>query len=123
VNPDRSLAELARATGWTWQSGEPAKSKVERVLARLKAARLVKDKRGRFVPTEEGKEVAAKESQDAPKGSAKFQPIIDKHLDGVECVHCGREHDVFKIRDGRGKNGKAEALHKACAEAWFGGDF
>jgi hypothetical protein len=118
-NSDRSLADLARACDWVWQNGEPAKSKVERVLKRLKVAKLVNQLRGRWVLTAEGKKAASK-SSNPHNGSAAFQPIKGKRVQGVECAHCGKAYgEVFKIRNGRVKKGKGETLHEACAEAWF----
>jgi hypothetical protein len=124
-NSDRSLADLARACGWTWKSGEPAKSKVERVLGRLRADKLVKPVRGRWVLTEEGKKTAKSDKPTSkPDTPAGFRAIKGRQLNGVECVHCGKAYGaVFKIRDSRVKSGKAEALHEGCAEARFGGDF
>jgi hypothetical protein len=134
-NPNRSLAELARACAWFWITGEPAKSKVERVLGRLKADRLVRLLRGEYVLTDEGKKAvkAAKgnekgdengdERDDKPADTA-FRSIIGQRVHGIECVHCCKEYgQVFRIRDGRVKNGRAEVLHLHCAEAWFGGRF
>ena len=64
ADPDRSIAELARACGWCSQeSGEPYKSKVHRVLDRLakeKAPMLVKKNRDQWTLTEEGKNAARK---------------------------------------------------------------
>jgi hypothetical protein len=128
---DRSLACLARACGWIWQSGEPAKSRVERVLGRLHKAKLVMQVRGRWELTKEGEKEApsAKGNKKTGNGSGDplptqpFHPIVGQHLDGIECVYCGKAHNVFRIRDGRVSNGKGEALHKNCAEAWFMGEF
>jgi hypothetical protein len=42
---------------------------------------------------------------------------------GVPCVQCqSTEGELFKIKDGRVKNGRAEVLHEGCAEAWFRGE-
>ena len=121
-NADQSMAELARACGWLWQNGEPAKSKVERVLKRLKAEKLVKYSRGRWVLTPDGKKARGKGSN-VDAGSDAFQPVKGKRVQGTECVHCGNAYgEVFKIRNGRVKKGRGEALHEACAEAWFSGD-
>jgi hypothetical protein len=59
-NPDRSVAELAKACDWILQNGEPHKSKVHRNLERLEKAKFLKKKRGRCVLTDEGKDVARK---------------------------------------------------------------
>lgn len=121
-NADQSMAELARACGWLWQNGEPAKSKVERVLKRLKAEKLVKYSRGRWVLTPDGKKACGKGSN-ADASCDAFQPVKGKRVQGAECVHCGKAYgEVFKIRNGRVKKGKGEALHEACAEAWFSGN-
>jgi AAA domain len=120
---DRSLANLARACDWVWQNGEPAKSKVERVLKRLKAAKLVNHFRGRWELTSAGKKIRSKSSKTDNSRRADFKPIKGKRLQGVECVHCGKAYgEVFRIRNGRVKKGKSDSLHEECAEAWFGGD-
>jgi hypothetical protein len=122
-NPNSSMADLARTCEWMWQSGVPAKSRVERVLKRLKDAKLVKQVRGQWVLTDEGKKAAGSKPV-AAKKTTSFQPIKVKRLQGIACVHCCKEYgDVFHIRDGRVKNGPAEALHEGCAEAFFRGDF
>ncbi len=121
-DPQRSMAELARACGWTWQTGEPAKSKVERVLKRLKTDKLVKLLRGRWVLTSEGTKVRTK-SPKADNSRANFKPVKGKRVQGVQCVHCAKAYgEVFNIRNGRVKKGKGEPLHEGCAEAWFSGD-
>src|SRR5262249_33636599 len=53
-----SIADLARACGWLLTNGEPHKSKVDRVMTRLLATKLVKRVRGRhYKLTEEGKNI------------------------------------------------------------------
>ena len=121
--PISSMAQLARACGWLWQNGEPAKSKVERVLKRLKAEKLVKYSRGRWV-LDARWEKKLRKGSNVDAGSDAFQPVKGKRVQGTECVHCGNAYgEVFKIRNGRVKKGRGEALHEACAEAWFSGDF
>lgn len=58
--PDRSVADLARACGWTSPNGEPHKSKVHRVLERLSKVKpkLVAKGRDRWALTEAGKKSA-----------------------------------------------------------------
>jgi hypothetical protein len=60
-------------------------------------------------------------NQAPPQPPADFWPIRGYQLDGIECVQCGRDGAVFRIRDGRVKTGEGEALHEACAEAFFTG--
>jgi hypothetical protein len=62
-NADRSIADLARACGWTLQSGEPAKSRVHRLIERLEKTKpkLVSKGRGdRWQLTDAGKSAADK---------------------------------------------------------------
>jgi len=54
-HPEASLAEWARAAGMIFSTGEPAKSRVQRVLGRLQDDRLVRRYRGRWALTAEGK--------------------------------------------------------------------
>jgi AAA domain len=54
TKPDRSMAELARACGWTQQNGDPAKSRVQRVMGRLEKAKLVKKERNVWHVTDRG---------------------------------------------------------------------
>lgn len=58
-DPDASIATLAEICGWTY-GGEPAKSKVQRILQRLFNAKpqLVRKNRGQYDLTEEGKKTA-----------------------------------------------------------------
>jgi AAA domain len=62
--PDRSIAELARACNWTLQNGEPHKSKVYRFLEKLSKGKpkLVTKNRDRWALTEAGKSAARKAS-------------------------------------------------------------
>ena len=55
-----SIADLARALGWSFADGRPYKSKVQRVLGRLKAAGMMKVLRGEWDLTEKGEKVAKK---------------------------------------------------------------
>ena len=118
-NPDHSMNELARSCGWLWQNGEPAKSKVERVLKRLKAEKLVKYSRGRWVLTPDGKKARGKGSN-VDAGSDAFRLSKGKRVRGTECVHCGNAYgEVFKIRNGRVKKGKGRS---ACTRPCAGSD-
>lgn len=54
-HPTASLADWARGAGMLFSTGEPAKSRVQRVLGRLQDDRLVRRYRGRWVLTGEGK--------------------------------------------------------------------
>jgi hypothetical protein len=53
--PGQSIADLATACGWCTSSGEPYKSKVQRVLKRLDKDKLVVTKRGVATLTDSGK--------------------------------------------------------------------
>jgi hypothetical protein len=58
--PDRSVADLARACNWTSPNGEPYKSKVHRLLERLSKVRpkLVAKVRDQWALTDAGKKAA-----------------------------------------------------------------
>jgi hypothetical protein len=56
--PDQSIADLAKACNWLTSSGDPYKSKVQRVLKRLEGDKLVTTKRGTAVLTDVGKKAA-----------------------------------------------------------------
>lgn len=104
-NPNRSFAKLAEACGWMWKSGEPAKSKVERVLGELKAAKLVKKVRRRWELTDEG-----------CKAAPQLSLIKGAKLKATGCASCGNAYGkVFTYRSGDA----VAALHEDCAEAWF----
>ena len=107
ANPDRSLADLARSCGWIWASGEPAKSKAERVLGRLKADRLVKSVRGgRWELTDEGRKASAPQMA-MTKG---------EKLKATACANCDTAYGkVFNFRKGN----LVAALHEKCAVEWF----
>jgi len=135
ANPNRSVADLARACGFTLANGEPHKSKLHRRLSGLEDERLIKNKRRRWILTDEGKAAAEKLKQAAVDEMAEvrggktgskleFFAVVGKKVGAtVPCCHCGETGDVFKVKDGRLAKGKghAEALHQACAKAWFEG--
>jgi hypothetical protein len=56
--PDQSIADLANACGWRTSSGDPYKSKIQRILKRLEKDKLVNTKRGVATLTEAGKTAA-----------------------------------------------------------------
>jgi hypothetical protein len=58
LKPGQSLADLANACGWHTSSGDPYKSKVQRVLKRLEKDKLVVTKRGVATLTDAGKAAA-----------------------------------------------------------------
>jgi AAA domain-containing protein/bifunctional DNA primase/polymerase-like protein len=49
------ITDLAKDLGWYTGKGEPYKSKVHRIIGRLKKAGLVKEERGRLVLTDKGR--------------------------------------------------------------------
>jgi hypothetical protein len=53
--PGASVADLADAVGWKVGAGAPHKSKVDRVLRRLKTEKLVEQRRGKWGLTKAGK--------------------------------------------------------------------
>jgi AAA domain len=73
--PDRSVANLARACGWTVGNGDPAKSKVHRLLAGLEGTKpkLVTKERNHYRLTEAGKSAA-------DSAAAKFN-VARRHQD------------------------------------------
>jgi hypothetical protein len=58
IDPNRSIAQLANACGWKLHNGDPHKSKVDRVMKRLKEAGLVRKHRDIWRITEAGKKAA-----------------------------------------------------------------
>ena len=58
LKPGQSIADLANACGWHMSSGEPYKSKVQRVIKRLEKDKLVVTKRSVATLTEAGKTAA-----------------------------------------------------------------
>jgi hypothetical protein len=58
--PNLSMAEIAIGLGWTFKSGEAAKSRVQRAVDRLKGEKpaLILKKRDKWTLTEKGKEAA-----------------------------------------------------------------
>jgi len=136
ANPNRSVADLARACGFTLANGEPHKSKLHRRLSGLEDDKLIKNKRRRWVLTDEGKAAAEKlkqaaldemaEARGGKTGSKlEFFAAVGKKVGAtVPCCHCGNaDGNVYKIKDGRLAEGKghAESLHQTCAKAWFEG--
>jgi hypothetical protein len=132
-----SIADLARACGWMMATGEPYKSKVDRVMRRLQADRLVKVVRGRrYRLTDEGRKaagVAAEDDETEQKvedrsgavGSKKaFHALRGmKQRPTVPCAYCGATGDVYKFADGRLPKGQRHHadLHAICTEAFFTG--
>jgi 3-methyladenine DNA glycosylase AlkC len=59
-DPDRSVADLARACNWASPNGEPYKSKVHRILERLSKVKpkLVAKVRDQWALTDAGKKAA-----------------------------------------------------------------
>jgi hypothetical protein len=135
-NPERSVADLARACGFILGTGEPHKSKVKRTIDRLVAAKLAKAGRGGWVLTEEGHKAAKKilddeeeilEDRGGATGSNKEQPFYalrgEKSRPTVPCAHCGQTGDVYKFVDGRVPKDKRRYmdLHEYCAEPYYTG--
>jgi hypothetical protein len=67
-NGDKSVADLARACGWVTGSGEPYKSKVQRVIKHLEKAKLVKKERDGWRLTDAGRKAAG-------AAEAKIEPL------------------------------------------------
>ena len=63
--PDCSIAAWGKSLGWILSNGEPAKSRVHRALERLKAEKLVTQRRERWVLTNSGKKEAKRLEEQA----------------------------------------------------------
>jgi hypothetical protein len=63
--PDRTISSWAELLGWLSQAGDPLKSRVHRTLERLKAEKLITQKRGRWTLTGAGRNEAEKLGQRA----------------------------------------------------------
>jgi len=63
ANPKISQAEIATQMQWSLYSGQPHKTKARRCVEALVKAKLVKESRGRFSLTPEGKKVLAGEDE------------------------------------------------------------
>jgi len=131
-----SIADLARACGWMMATGEPYKSKVQRVIARLLAEKLAKRVRGRrYRLTDEGRKALSMDDDDETEqkvedrsgavGSKKaFHALRGmKQRPTVPCAYCGQTGDVYKFADGRLPKGQRHHadLHQGCTEAFFTG--
>jgi len=60
ADPKASIATLARALGWLTSKNEPHKSKVHRVLSRLKKEKLITVERGEHVLSEKANKLLKK---------------------------------------------------------------
>jgi hypothetical protein len=135
ADPDRSHADLARACKFFFDSGEPAKSRLQRTFKRLEVGppKLIKPNRGHWALTDEGRKLARKLRGDADDtiedrgGAVSSKPFVarkgERCRDTVPCAHCLGTGDVYRIGDGRLPKGKAhaEALHERCAADFFTG--
>lgn len=66
-NPDASMADIAEGCGWTFASGEPAKSRVRRAINRIDTSakpKLLRKNREKWELTEEGKTAARRAALD-----------------------------------------------------------
>jgi hypothetical protein len=63
--PNASFAGWAKSLGWFLASGEPAKQRVQRAIARLQKDALVQKKRDRWILTKAGREEAKRVEQSA----------------------------------------------------------
>jgi hypothetical protein len=65
--PDASMAEIAELNGWTYNSGDPAKTRVKKAIDRISAGAkpaLLRKNRDRWELTEAGKECARRAALD-----------------------------------------------------------
>jgi AAA domain len=135
----QSVADLARACGFLLGSGEPHKSKVQRMLAALakkpKPA-FTDSNRDKWELTEKGKAAAraiamrqanqtqvAQQAVPAQKNSQQKEKFKDTGATqaGTACEHCHRSTgEVRKIALNE-PGEKAVALHPECAADWFAG--
>jgi hypothetical protein len=70
-NRSASVADLAKDLGWFSNKGEPQKSRVHRILARLKKDGLIKPERGQFVLTDRGRKALGQPDQNDTKASRR----------------------------------------------------
>jgi DNA-binding PadR family transcriptional regulator len=134
----RSIADLARACSWLLANGEPHKSKVDRVMRRLKDDQLIKRVRGRkYQLTDKGRKEAGLDDDDDNdeiektiedrSGAVSEKPFHAlrgmKQRNTVPCAFCGQTGDVYKFADGRVPKGKRHYadLHLEHAEPFFTG--
>jgi DNA-binding PadR family transcriptional regulator len=87
--PEQSIADLANACGWRTSSGDPDRSKVQRILKRLEKEKLVTTKRGVAALTGLGK-IAANEIKRA-----------SDHLATLKAIKNENEFDEHEIEFGR----------------------
>jgi AAA domain len=133
-DPDRSVADLARACGWLLANGEPHKSKTYRVLERLEDAKLIKKVRGRhWHVTKEGNEAledngnvdeTVADRSGAVSSKKPFHALRGMKLrPTIPCAYCGKTGDIYQFADGRLPKGQRHhsALHEGCAEPFFTG--
>jgi DNA-binding MarR family transcriptional regulator len=67
--PEASLAELAKALGWSMKDGSPYKQMVSRTFEKLERAKLVKKERGSYVLTPAGEKLVEKLKPAKPQQS------------------------------------------------------
>jgi hypothetical protein len=128
-----SIAELAKACNFVSATGEPHKSKVHRMLtslARKPKPGFTDNNRDKWELTEKGKAAArqlalrpvAETTATTASASGKWRKISDKSEPGAVCLHCHTgDGEVFKIK-GPATGAKAEPLHEACADEFYGGN-
>jgi hypothetical protein len=90
LTPDQSIADLSNACGWRTSSGDPDKSKVQRILKRLERDKLVTIKRGGASLTEAG------------KAAASGIKAAEDHLATLKAIdRLGGEFDEHEVEFGR----------------------
>jgi hypothetical protein len=121
-----SYAEYARRCGWTYQSGEPNRSSVQRTIGRLKELKLItQDDRDGFALTKKGQEAlksipANGKANGNIHGSLK---VVGDCPQDAACAFCreggnGKKGIVQNIALNR-PNATPLPLHRKCAEQWF----
>jgi hypothetical protein len=63
--PGASLKGMAEVLGWKYANGEPAKSRVQRAVDKLKGWKFVENSRAGLMLTEKGKSEAKEVSKNA----------------------------------------------------------
>lgn len=133
--PGQSVADLARACGFLLGSGDPHKSKVQRMLtllAKKPKPGFTDSNRDKWELTEKGKTAARTIALRLASPQAQIAPPLNKSQEeklkdigattpGTACEHCRRSTgEVRKIALNE-PGAKAMALHAACAADWFAG--
>ena len=118
-----SFSEYARRCGWTYQSGEPNKSLVQRTIGRLKDYHLItQDDRDGFALTAKAQKNLKANGKASGHVHGSLKVVGDCPQDTV-CAYCqgggnGKKGIVQNIAPDR-PDATSLPLHRKCAERWF----